>query len=68
MSLANAGIPAALVEAGAEALQRGLSIIDRNYAGICKPGAILAAHTSYQDVNAIAAVTNRPQDVLGTHF
>lgn len=36
--------------------------------GIAKPGAILATNTSYLDVNAIAAVTNRPQDVLGMHF
>jgi len=35
---------------------------------VCKPGAILATNTSYQDVDAIAAVTNRPQDVVGTHF
>jgi len=34
----------------------------------CKPGAILATNTSYQDINAIAAVTGRPQDVLGMHF
>ena len=35
---------------------------------VCKPGAILASNTSYQDVDAIAAVTSRPQDVLGMHF
>ncbi len=34
----------------------------------CKPGAILATNTSYQDVDAIAAATNRPQDVVGMHF
>ena len=34
----------------------------------CKPGAILATNTSYQDVNEIAAATARPQDVLGMHF
>lgn len=34
----------------------------------CKPGAILATNTSYQDVNAIAAATQRPEDVLGMHF
>ena len=34
----------------------------------CKPGAILATNTSYQDVNAIAAATGRPQDVIGLHF
>jgi 3-hydroxyacyl-CoA dehydrogenase len=35
---------------------------------VCKPGAILATNTSYQDVNEIAAQTSRPQDVLGLHF
>ena len=35
---------------------------------ICKPGAILATNTSYQDVNAIAAATRRPGDVIGLHF
>lgn len=35
---------------------------------VCKPGAILATNTSYQDVNAIAEATSRPQDVLGMHF
>lgn len=35
---------------------------------VCKPGAILATNTSYQDVDAIAAATDRPQDVLGMHF
>lgn len=35
---------------------------------LCKPGAILATNTSYQDVNRIAAVTRRPEDVIGLHF
>ena len=35
---------------------------------IMKPGAILASNTSTLDVDAIAAVTKRPQDVIGTHF
>ena len=35
---------------------------------VCKPGAILATNTSYQDVDAIAEATSRPQDVLGLHF
>jgi 3-hydroxyacyl-CoA dehydrogenase len=35
---------------------------------VCKPGAILATNTSYQDVNEIAAATSRPQDCLGMHF
>jgi len=122
MSFANAGIAVTLIEIGNEALERGMSIIDRNYAGsvkrgklseekaaacralitgstdyaslaevdmvieavfedpnlkkeiftkldsVCKPGAILATNTSYQDVDAIAAVTQRPEDVVGMHF
>jgi 3-hydroxyacyl-CoA dehydrogenase len=35
---------------------------------VMKPGAILATNTSTLDVDAIAAVTRRPQDVIGTHF
>jgi 3-hydroxyacyl-CoA dehydrogenase len=122
MSFANAGFPVVLVEINDEALERGLSIIDKNYAGSvkrgklnedkaaacralitgatdyaaladvdlvieavfedpdlkkdifarldssCKPGAILATNTSYQDVDAIAAATSRPEDVIGMHF
>lgn len=33
-----------------------------------RPGAVLASNTSYLDVDAIANVTQRPQDVLGLHF
>ncbi|MCP4302200.1 MAG: 3-hydroxyacyl-CoA dehydrogenase, partial [Gammaproteobacteria bacterium] len=122
MSFANAGIPVTLIEISDEALARGLSIIDKNYAAsvkrgklseekaahcgalikgsteytelanadlvieavfedpelkktifarldtVCKPGAILATNTSYQDVNQIAAATKRPEDVIGLHF
>jgi 3-hydroxyacyl-CoA dehydrogenase len=35
---------------------------------VMKPGAILATNTSTLDVDAIAAFTRRPQDVIGTHF
>ena len=35
---------------------------------VCKQGAILATNTSYLDVNRIAAVTSRPEDVIGLHF
>ncbi len=122
MSFANAGIRVTMIEISDEALQRGLGIVEKNYAGsvkrgklsekdaaacrglisgstdyaalanvdmvveavfedpelkktifakldaVCKPGAILATNTSYQDVDVIAAATKRPQDVVGTHF
>jgi len=122
MSFANAGIPVTLIEINDEALTRGLSIVEKNYAAsvkrgklsedkaakcralisgstdyaslenadlvveavfedpelkktifarlddACKPGAILATNTSYQDVDAIAAATKRPEDVIGLHF
>ena len=35
---------------------------------VARKGAILATNTSYQDVNRIAAVTRRAEDVLGLHF
>ncbi|ODU22078.1 MAG: 3-hydroxyacyl-CoA dehydrogenase [Sphingomonas sp. SCN 67-18] len=35
---------------------------------IAKPGAILASNTSYLNIDEIAAVTGRAQDVLGMHF
>jgi len=35
---------------------------------ICKPGAILASNTSTLDIDAIAAATHRPAQVLGMHF
>ncbi len=35
---------------------------------VMKPGAILASNTSTLDLNQIASFTQRPQDVIGTHF
>ena len=42
--------------------------IFRQLDAIAKPGAILATNTSGLDVDAIAAATQRPQDVVGAHF
>src|SRR4029453_11713533 len=33
-----------------------------------KQGAILASNTSYLNIDEIAAVTSRPEDVVGLHF
>ncbi len=35
---------------------------------VAKPGAILASNTSYLDLDEIAAVTTRPEQVIGLHF
>src|SRR5262249_23084177 len=42
--------------------------IFRRLDSIAKPGAVLATNTSTLDVDAIAAQTSRPGDVLGMHF
>jgi 3-hydroxyacyl-CoA dehydrogenase len=122
MNFLSAGIPVSIVETSRQALDRGVSMMRRNYEAtakkgrltmseveermgklsptldfnaladadlvieavfedmdlkksvferldaIAKPGAILASNTSYLDIDAIAAKTKRPEDVLGTHF
>jgi 3-hydroxyacyl-CoA dehydrogenase len=40
----------------------------RELGRLARPGAVLASNTSYLDINALAAATKRPGDVLGTHF
>jgi len=40
----------------------------RQLDAVAKPGAILASNTSTLDVDRIAGFTQRPQDVIGTHF
>ena len=40
----------------------------RRVDAVAKPGAIIASNTSTLDIDAIAAVTKRPQSVIGTHF
>jgi len=42
--------------------------IFRTLDAIARRGAILATNTSTLDIDTIAAVTKRPQDVIGTHF
>ena len=56
-----------VVEAIAEDLDIKLDLF-RDLDQVCKPGAILATTTSSLPVIAMAAVTSRPQDVIGMHF
>ena len=54
-----------------EAVFEDLAVKEAVFAQIdqhARPGAVLATNTSYLDVDAIAAATQRPQDVLGLHF
>jgi len=56
-----------VIEAVFESLQLKQDIFRRLDAS-CRPGALLATNTSTLDVDAIASVTVRPQDVVGMHF
>ena len=56
-----------VVEAVFEDLQVKQDVF-RRLDATCRPGAILASNTSYQDLNAIAAVTARAGDVIGMHY
>ncbi|WP_395453726.1 3-hydroxyacyl-CoA dehydrogenase NAD-binding domain-containing protein (plasmid) [Azospirillum melinis] len=40
----------------------------RRLDAVLAPGTVLASNTSYLDLDAIAAATGRPQDVVGLHF
>jgi 3-hydroxyacyl-CoA dehydrogenase len=54
-----------------EAVHEDLALkrdIFRRLDGIARPGAILTSNTSGLDIDAIAAATKRPADVIGTHF
>ena len=56
-----------IIEAAFEDMAVKLDLF-RTLDAVARPGALLATNTSYLDVDAIAAVTGRPQDVLGLHF
>lgn len=64
VALADADLVIEAVYENLELKQR----IFRELDAVMKPGAILASNTSALDIDAIAAVTARPQDVLGLHF
>jgi 3-hydroxyacyl-CoA dehydrogenase len=56
-----------IIEAAFETMEVKAAIFSQLDA-VAKPGAILASNTSYLDLDAIAAVTERPEDVVGLHF
>ncbi len=56
-----------VIEAVYEDMEIKKSVFTRLDA-IAKHGAVLASNTSYLDIDEIAAVTSRAQDVLGMHF
>ena len=56
-----------IIEAVFEQMEVKKDIFTRLDATV-KQGAILASNTSYLNIDEIAAVTKRPQDVVGLHF
>jgi len=56
-----------VIEAATENVELKLKIFEA-LSRFCKPEAILASNTSSISITKIAAVTNRPQQVIGMHF
>lgn len=56
-----------MIEAVFEDLAVKKAVFERLNA-TARPGAVLASNTSYLDLDAIAAATSRPHDVIGLHF
>ncbi len=67
LSLSDLGHADFIVEAVFEKLALKKEVFAK-LAAVARPGAVLASNTSTLDVDAIAAATKRPQDVVGTHF
>jgi 3-hydroxyacyl-CoA dehydrogenase len=67
VGLENVGDADLIVEAVFETMQIKKSVFSE-LDKFAKRGAILATNTSFLDVNSIASMTNRPQDVVGMHF
>ena len=56
-----------VVEAATENIELKFDLF-RKLDEVCKPGAILASNTSSISITQIAAVTKRPEAVIGMHF
>lgn len=66
-NLEEAGACELVVEAASENVDVKSSIF-RSLDTICNPGAILASNTSSISITQMAAVTRRPEQVIGMHF
>jgi len=67
LSYADLGTCDVIIEAVFESMDLKRQIFTQLDA-VAKPGALLATNTSTLDVDEIAAVVKRPQDVIGLHF
>jgi len=67
LDLADVGSADIVIEAVFEDLALKQDLF-RRLDALARPGAILATNTSGLDIDAIAAVTRRPADVVGAHF
>ncbi|MGU3316764.1 3-hydroxyacyl-CoA dehydrogenase NAD-binding domain-containing protein [Sphingomonas sp. M6A6_1c] len=67
LEIADIGSCDLVIEAAYESMAVKQAIFARLDA-VAKPGAILASNTSFLDLDAIAAVTRRPEQVIGLHF
>lgn len=67
LDMADVGDADLVIEAVFEDLELKQSIF-RQLDAHARPGAILATNTSGLDIDQIAQVTKRPQDVVGAHF
>ena len=56
-----------IVEAASEKFEIKSQLF-RELEQICKPGVILSSNTSSISITRLAAVTKRPEDVIGMHF
>jgi 3-hydroxyacyl-CoA dehydrogenase len=56
-----------VVEAAFESMEVKKDLFGK-FDKLCRPDAILATNTSTLDIDAIAAMTSRPEQVLGLHF
>jgi 3-hydroxyacyl-CoA dehydrogenase len=67
LAYADLGSADVVIEAVYENLDVKVKVFEE-FEKVMKPGAIIASNTSGLDVDAMAAATSRPGDVIGLHF